>query len=65
MEEDERIFEHTVNFTKEDIKEYLDDMIRLWREKRDGKDKDLSKVAIYYIDAYQSVRVSIFGKLLK
>ena len=29
-----------------------------------NKDKENSKIALYYIDAYQSIRSSIFGKTL-
>ncbi len=44
------------------IKKYLDNCIIFWRNKRD---KENSKIALYYIDAYQSVRSSIFGKTLE
>lgn len=44
-----------INFTKEDVKKYLDDSIKTWRE----KDEEYS---IYYIDAFQSVRFSLFGE---
>ena len=50
----------TIPFTKEDVKEYLDKSITFWRDLR----KDGDEIAIYYIDAYQSVRSSIFGELL-
>lgn len=41
-------------------KQYLDNCIRHWRkQKRDG-----NKTAKYYIDAYQSCRLSLFGELL-
>lgn len=43
----------------EDIKQYLDNCIVFWRNKRD---KENSKIAPYYIDAFQSIRCSIFGK---
>lgn len=43
----------------EDIKQYLDNCIEFWRNKRDKED---CKFAKYYIDAFQSVRISIFGK---
>lgn len=45
----------------EDIKAYLDTCIRYWRSKRD---KENCEYAIYYIDCFQSVRSSIFGKCL-
>ena len=52
----------TVKFTKDSIKEYLDSCISHWRARRDSMDKN-SSIATYYIDAYQSVRMSIFGEL--
>lgn len=45
----------------EDIKTYLDNCIRAWRSKRDNEHCYFAK---YYIDAYQSVRYSIFGECL-
>lgn len=50
----------TIDFVEKDVKHYLDSCIRVWREKRQNGDK----FAVYYIDAYQSVRVSLFGSLL-
>ena len=55
--------------TREQIKEYLDSTIRLWRQKRDNpteKDRDQQHdiMAKYYIDAYQSARMSIFDEIL-
>lgn len=44
-----------------EIKEYLDMCIRYWRDKRD---KENCPHAYYYIDAFQCVRVSVFGELL-
>ena len=52
----------TVPFSKVEVKEYLDMCIRFWRGKRD---EEKSNMAIYYVDAFQSVRISIFGELLK
>jgi hypothetical protein len=52
----------TIPFSKEEVKEYLDRAIKFWREKRDN---EKSEMAIYYIDAFQSVRMSLFGELLK
>lgn len=46
----------------EEIKEYLDKSIAYWRNKRDIEN---NKIAKYYIDAFQSVRTSIFGKTKK
>ena len=52
---------NTVPFTKADIKNYIDICIRFWRKKRDSEEE---KMAVYYIDAFQSVRSSLFGELL-
>ena len=43
------------------IKQYLDNSIRHWRIQRDSHD---CKYALYYIDAFQSMRLSIFGEIL-
>ncbi|GAG30978.1 unnamed protein product [marine sediment metagenome] len=48
---------NTVEFTKEDVKEYLDNAISYWRGSRES-------YSTYYVDAYQSVRMSLFGELL-
>lgn len=53
----------TVKFDPIDIKNYLDGLIHYWRKERD-KGTTPPLVCRCYIDAYQSVRVSIFGKLL-
>lgn len=53
----------TVPFTKDDVKGYLDLVIRHWRKKRDDGGH-MSEFAEYYIDAYQSVRYSLFDELL-
>jgi len=52
-----------IGFTKKEVKEYLDGCIRYWRKQRDEKGK-YSEIAVYYIDAFQSVRTSLFGELL-
>lgn len=54
----------TVPFTPEDIKAYLDKAIMFWRRERLGKNKN-AEIAIYYIDAFQSMRVSLFGSTLE
>lgn len=46
----------------EEVKNYLDKCIVYWRDKRDNEN---SEVAKYYIDAFQSARISIFDELLK
>jgi len=52
-----------VPFTEKDIKDYLDGAIRNWRKIRDESVVD-SHIAPYYVDAFQSVRVSLFGEML-
>lgn len=42
----------------EEIKQYLDKAIDSWRK----KDNEKNEIAKYYIDAFQSVRISIFGE---
>jgi hypothetical protein len=55
----------TVPFTEEAVKQYLDDAIRLWREyKTQVTTIAATNKADHYIDAYQSVRTSLFGELL-
>ncbi len=54
-----------MEFTQENVKEYLDDAIKKWRKIGKEKDHDFKDIAIYYIDAFQSVRVSLFGELCK
>ena len=44
------------------IKNYLDNNIRHWRKV--SKDNSSRSMAFHYIDAYQSVRISIIGKCL-
>jgi hypothetical protein len=43
------------------IKNHIDECIVFWRKKRD---EEKVKYAYYYIDAYQSIRASIFGEML-
>lgn len=51
---------------REKIKEYLDACIRFWRKNRDdlGQKEFEERKCICYIDAFQSVRYSIFEELL-
>lgn len=64
---------NTVPFNKDAVKEYLDDCIRYWRTKGEEVEMETSHPclqceklnAICYVDAFQSVRISLFGKLLK
>jgi len=50
----------TIPFTKREIKAYLDTCIEYWRAKEENFD-----VATYYIDAFQSVRMTLFGNIKK
>ena len=60
----------TVPFTEKDVKVYLDNAIRNWRQTRDvpdlldGDNVKEYVMACHYIDAFQSVRMSLFGELL-
>lgn len=49
---------NVVSFTPEAVKDYLDRCIRFWRKHQD------EKIKVFYIDAFQSVRVSLFGETL-
>ncbi len=49
----------TVDFTEDAVKEYLDKCISHWRRNAPPSD-----MRAHYVDAFQSVRVSIFGELL-
>jgi hypothetical protein len=51
---------NVVPFKKPELRGYLDQCIRLWREKKYAGDP----IAEYYIDAFQSVRASLFDELL-
>ena len=49
----------------EDIKEYLDKSIMNWRRSKENADNQEDMLVCgCYVDAYQSVRVSLFGELL-
>lgn len=52
----------------EDIEKYLDGCIRRWRNIRDSDGEGMTDaartMAVYYIDAFQSVRTSLFGQVL-
>jgi hypothetical protein len=50
---------NTIEFTEAAVKDYLDSTISFWRGKINTDFK-----AIYYVDAFQSVRASLFGKIL-
>ena len=56
-----------VEFTPEAVTAYLDQAIRFWRKRRDEQVDKTHITAIHatcYVDAYQSVRMSLFGRLL-
>ena len=54
----------TVPFTKSDVTAYLDSCVNHWRSLRDATDDSQQKHdAVIYIDAFQSVRISLTGKL--
>jgi hypothetical protein len=55
----------TVEFTEEAVKEYLDNAIRKWRQIRTSElEEEGTTIAVYYVDAFQSVRESLFGESL-
>ncbi len=55
----------TVPFDQASVLAHLDSAIKDWRVKRDGTDNsDAKTLATHYVDAYQSVRISLFGELL-
>ena len=60
--------EDCVKFDEENVTAFLDTLILYWRKKRENcvhlADTQGEMIAKCYIDAYQSVRVSLFGKLL-
>ena len=50
---------------KKDLQEYLNYAIRRWRKRRDEAENEEDKlIAMCYVDAFQSVRVSFFNELL-
>lgn len=48
----------TVDFSEEGIREFLDRTIRHWRKVAP------TEMQKHYVDAFQSVRVSLFGETL-
>ena len=55
---------NTVPFQKEDVTSYLDSCVNHWRTLRDTtNDPQQKHDAVIYIDAFQSVRISLTGKL--
>ena len=56
-----------IELTESAIKKYLDKAIKLWRQRREEavKDSEDELVAKCYVDAFQSVRTSLFDELLE
>jgi hypothetical protein len=51
--------------SQDEIRKYLDEIITIWRERRQhSMDNDYSLMCKCYIDAYQSVRATLFGEIL-
>lgn len=50
--------------TMDDLRTYLDDSIWAWRRIGDDPNDENQRIAAYYVDAFQSVRVSLLGDLL-
>ena len=48
----------TLQMSTKAIADYLDESIRYWRNSKDHS-------AIYYVDAFQSIRLSLFGRELE
>ena len=54
-----------IEFIKENVEFYLDTCIRKWRTEKNQTITEESKlIASCYIDAYQSIRISLFGEEL-
>jgi len=51
-----------VEFSEESVKKYLDEAIENWRKKSEGAEGEDALIANCYIDAYQSMRTSLFGE---
>lgn len=51
----------TVEFTPDAVKRYLDEAIQYWRIQHRQEHREMAQ---YYIDAFQSVRTSLFGETL-
>lgn len=60
MGQGEEEMSETIPFKKGEVKKYLDKCIRNWRKEHN----EGNRIALFYVDAFQSVRVSIFGEIL-
>jgi hypothetical protein len=49
---------------REQMREYLDEAITSWRAIRNDENHEHKDLAPYYVDAFQSVRVSMLGTML-
>lgn len=47
-----------------EYQDHLDMCIRHWRRRRDDPNDEMQSFAHYYVDAFQSARVSLFGETL-
>lgn len=58
----------TIPFTEEAVKDHLDLGITLWRKRQERAESEndfaSTQIAISYVDAFQSIRLSLFGELL-
>jgi hypothetical protein len=55
----------TITFTKKAVREYLDKSIIYWWARRDSSRSEVdTEISTNYVDAFQSVRNSLFGELL-
>jgi len=64
MKMNEKDKRNVIKFAEKNVKDYLDSCIVIWRDKRDNmkNSKEDRLMAVYYIDAYQSVRMSLFNE---
>lgn len=55
--------EDVVPFTKDEVRKYLTDAVDSWRKVRDENElgSPQQEMAVHYIDAFQSVHISLFG----
>ena len=53
-----------VPLTEEAVGIYLDAAIRAWRKRVGADSPDVRLMATHYVDAFQSVRVSLLGEPL-